>query len=73
MLQLKPGFDHINEADKRKHERAKNADYEDRAVESKPVNIIYKRIETPRAQAARMRSHTHMQQQSDAEPWSTLE
>ena len=41
--------------------------------EVKPVGMIYKRIESERAVAARMRSHTHMQQLSDAELWKDVE
>lgn len=73
ILQMRPGFGHIDEADKRKAEKAKANDPKREADEAKPVQMQYKRIESERAAKARMRSHSHMQQQSDLEPWSTVE
>jgi DNA-directed RNA polymerase-3 subunit RPC5 len=67
ILQLRPTFDHINEAENRKIEKSKGGKKEEE--EFKPVNIRLARIESERAQAARIRSHGHMQEQSDAEPW----
>lgn len=67
ILQLRPTFDHINEAENRKIEKAKGTKAQE--DEFKTVQTRLARIESERAQAARMRSHSHMQEQSDAEPW----
>ena len=67
ILQLRPTFDHINEAENRKIEKAKGGKAHEE--EFNTVKTRLARIESERAQAARMRSHSHMQEQSDAEPW----
>eukprot|EP00039_Didymoeca_costata_P010944 m.149504 g.149504 ORF g.149504 m.149504 type:complete len:632 (-) comp15014_c0_seq2:2304-4199(-) len=73
ILQLRPSFDHLNDIDKKKQDKGKDALQASEGTEEKPVNLIFKRIENEKTQAARKRSHNYMQQQSDAEAWINVE
>lgn len=80
ITQLRPSLAHNDESEKsiaeakRKEMGPSSADASDDApAGNRPYAVTFKRRETERAVAARMRSHTHLQKQSDAEPWTTLQ
>eukprot|EP00038_Savillea_parva_P002226 m.111919 g.111919 ORF g.111919 m.111919 type:complete len:632 (+) comp10768_c0_seq3:44-1939(+) len=74
ITQLRPAFTHLEEMDRIKQAASKNkgGKGEGGGEESRPYSTTFKRRETERAAAARMRSHSHLQKQSDAEPWVDL-
>eukprot|EP00041_Stephanoeca_diplocostata_P018279 m.381213 g.381213 ORF g.381213 m.381213 type:complete len:672 (-) comp20966_c0_seq2:326-2341(-) len=80
ITQLRPSLAHNDESEKsiadakRKEMGPSSTDtHDDAPAGNRPYSVTFKRRETERAVAARMRSHTHLQKQSDAEPWTPLQ
>lgn len=79
--QLRPALAHLEEADrikiaasksKAKIESGGSSSGQQVGADGRPYSTTFKRRETEKAIAARKRSHSHLQKQSDAEPWVDL-
>lgn len=85
VLQLRPSFGYIDEADAKEKENKKKKKEEEEAEEIdedneedddiKPyqVQVQFKKRESEKAAAARLQSHAYLKQLSDEEPWVELQ
>lgn len=60
VMQLRPTFDHIDEATRKKNEAEAAENEPAKEDEVAPVQVVFKRRETERAVAARQRSYAHL-------------
>ena len=73
---MRPSFGYIDEKDAQqaKDAKAKSDDEEEEEDinDGKAIQVVIKKRESERAQAARKRSHAYLQKQVDDDPWVPL-